>query len=830
MIHIRPENDLWDSLLRVAKPGRYVGGEFGIVSHKNEDDAKTLFIALSFPDLYEIGMSNHAVKILYSLLNSLPHVVCERVFAPAPDFEEELRTKNMPLYSLESGRPLSRFDVICFSVGYELCATNILTILDRGHISILSKDRSLDDPVIMAGGPAVTNPLPFSLFIDYFFIGEAEGRIEALCTALREIKCSGGKRRSFIEYLAGEPNVWSKEKPDKVVKKHTWMGFSETLITSTFPVPNIKVVQDHGVTEIMRGCPNNCRFCHASIYYRPFRFKKPPVISSEIEDLILKCGYRNITLSSLSTGDYSHIDLLIRNLSERYKHAGISFALPSLRINTLSLSLLEDISSVRKSGLTFAVETPDSSWQSGLNKDVSMEKTIALLLEAQKRGWRAAKFYFMIGLPVYEHDESDAIIEFLKVIKFKTNMALTINISTFIPKPHTPFQWAPQLGEEEALKRIYHIKRSLPGKKFKVTYHSPFASFIEGIISRGSYEVGSLIIDAYKKGARLDAWDEYIRKDIWREVLNESNPDIINDSLRARKDDEKLPWEGIHLGVSHTYLRKEWEKSVKKELTEICSSSCCDQCGACNKTIKVEDFDTKNEIINLDTHSPFVTSETLHKRILYSFKKSGKAAFLSHLNCMLIFERTFLRAGYLLRFTKGFNPKPILEFASPLSLGLGSHDEIVSCEIDNFDSVENVIQKINRQLPPGFEVTRAKVLPPYIEGTKKTSLAGQFWGSDFFLESEHNIEKIIHIFSQINNVCDEENEFHEFTPVLDSFFMLGKGICIRWKQIEKKGFNIQHFIRKLTGQMFYEQGITITRLNSLAKGKENQPEHYFDVM
>ncbi|MBN2535344.1 MAG: TIGR03960 family B12-binding radical SAM protein [Spirochaetales bacterium] len=823
---IIPEKDLWDSLLRVEKPGRYTGGEYGITA---KHDKAILYVALSYPDLYEIGMSNHAIRILYCLLNSLPGISCERVFAPAPDFEEELRKKNIPLYSLESGLPLNEFDIICFSLGYELNATNVLTILDLGRAGINNEDRGESDPVVIAGGPAVTNPVPFASFIDCFFIGEAEGKVEELFTGLCSIKRKGHNRQELLHYILQEPSVWSSAKPDHKASKNIWMGFSTGTLHQHFPVPNISVIQDQGVVEIMRGCPNICRFCHSSIYYRPFRLKMPCHIFSEVEHLILCGGYRRITLTSLSSGDYRYIDELVRILSARYKQAGISFSLPSLRIDSLALSLLKDISEVRKSGLTFAVETPDPAWQAGVNKSVSFEKTMSLLLEARKMGWNKAKFYFMIGLPLYQCDESDMIIEFAREARKRTKMQLTIAISTFIPKPHTPFQWAPQLSEDIAFERIMHIKRNLSEKYFKISYHSPFSSLLEGIISRGTKEVGDIIFNAYKKGARLDAWDDYIRRSIWRNAIGEAGTDIISGTLGARKSDEPLPWDSVDLGVSKQYLKNEWEKAVKREYTEACSSSCSHPCGICGRKIKVMDTIVKKEITDLESLTPFRLQATSRKRLLFSYSKTDKAVFLSHLNSMHIFERALLRAGYLPYFTKGFNPKPTLEFASPLALGVESRDEIAACEIENFDSIEKFKEKINNVLPEGFSLEKCKELPSYKKGTKKISLARLYWGSDYLLTQGKEIKQIIHIFSLINNVNEEESELYEFSPALDSFFMLGKDICIRWKKIEKKGCNIIHFLERLTGRLHFESGIRIIRMKTLIKTGE-EPGCFFDVL
>ena len=441
---INPMEVFGSELCAVQNPSSYIGGEIGTIikPHADSNQAENgkgddLFnFAIAFPDIYSIGMSNQAIKIIYNGLNARPSVRCERVFAVETDFENLLKKKSIPLYTLETGMPLSSVDMIGFSIGYELGITGVLSILDLGGVPVLKKDRTESDPIVIAGGVGATNPAAFCDFFDAVFIGEAEGGMFDLIEDLGKMKKAGAGRSELLKELRRHPSVWSEnmtmeECGHTLARRAIQENFGLVPSVESFmPLPNIKPVQDHGVVEIMRGCPNGCRFCHAGIYYRPQRIKSRELIFSEIDRLVNEAGYREISLTSLSSADYPDIGGLLEELNLRYANQNVSFQLPSLKVNSFTLPILEQLSEVRKSGLTFAVETPEEAWQLRLNKEVYAQHLVDIITEAKKRGWNKAKFYFMVGLPFPETEEKteeSVIVDFLLDIQEKTRIQCNVN-------------------------------------------------------------------------------------------------------------------------------------------------------------------------------------------------------------------------------------------------------------------------------------------------------------------------------------------------------------------------------------------------------------------
>ena len=752
------EELLGDGFTEIENPARYIGSEY--IYGKKRYEKGNVRCCMCFPDLYEIGMANNAVRILYDIMNRNANAVCDRVFAVAPDFEKLLREKGIPLFTLEEHFPLKKMDYLGISIGYELCATNILQVLDLGGIPISAKDRTDDDPIVFAGGPAATNPLPFAEFFDFVYIGEAETDLNRIVDILGTYRT----RKDRLQALREIPCLWYPGK--KTARRAVDLTFGtdkEEPELRHFAVSSFETAQDHGTVEIMRGCPNGCRFCHAGQYYKPFRQRSLERVYDLVDQIVRQFGYREITLSSLSSGDYPDLDLLIKALNETYGSRNISFSLPSLRVSTFSLNILEQLSEVRKSGLTFAIETPLIENQRSNNKEVPLETVIEIIREARSRGWKLAKFYFMVGLPFVDMEtEQQSLVDFLSAIRNATKINMNINIGTFIPKAHTPYQWARQLSMEESETHLKSIKRALtaaiPG--IKVSYHEPSISFLEGILSRSGAECSALIRRAYELGCRLDAWDEYIRWDLWQQAIAELHYDV---SPRSWDLEDELPWDSVTMNVSKAYLKNEYLKAKNHELTSICNEDCDHRCGVCTKSaarvIRADNTDFKARPAR-----PVPPAEE-YRQTIFTYSKTGRAVYNSHIAVMRQFEMAFQRSGLDVLFTQGYNPKPKLEFLNPISLGVSGENELLLCELPVSQLDDNTVAKLNDALAEGYTVKEMKVLPANSTG-KKISLASKMKGCRYCVSDIRDAQ----LLEILRSRCASQSPDYTVSEVSDGVF------------------------------------------------------------
>ena len=597
-----------DKILKVVeRPSRYIGNEFNSV-HKDLAGINIRF-GFCFADVYEIGMSHLGMKILYHLLNSADDIYCERFFTPWVDMEEKMRENNIPLFSLETKTPAREFDFLGFTLQYEMSYTNILNMLELGNIPLMSEDRTEDDPIICAGGPCAYNPEPLAPFIDFFMMGEGEESMMEIMDLYREMKARGATKDEFLKEVVkiegtyvpkfydvsynedGTIKSFTKNldsAPDKI-KKRIIKDFDSCFAPDNIIVPFMEVVHDRIMLEIFRGCIRGCRFCQAGMIYRPVRERSPQTLLDLAKRLIKNTGYEEISLSSLSTSDYTRLKELTDGLLALTEEQKISLSLPSLRLDNFSMELMQKVQKVRKSGLTFAPEAGTQRLRNVINKNITEEDLINASTTAFSGGYGTIKLYFMIGLPTETYDDvagisklADEVVAIYKhtpkEIRNK-NLRVTVSVSSFVPKPFTPFQWVAQNTKDELFKKQMFLKEQIKNRYVSYNWHDSSLSILEGIVARGDRRLAQVIAEAHRLGARFDSWHEHFRPDIWYEAFKNVglDPDFYN--TRERSYDEILPWDHIDVGVTKKFLIAESEKAKRGETTQNCREKCAG-CGA----------------------------------------------------------------------------------------------------------------------------------------------------------------------------------------------------------------------------------------------------------
>ena len=600
-----------DILLNIEKPARYIGGEVNSVM-KDKDKVDIRF-AMCFPDVYEIGMSHLGIQILYDMFNRREDTWCERVYSPWLDLDKVLREKNIPLFALESQDPVRDFDFLGITIQFEMCYTNILQILDLSHIPLHAADRTEADPIVIGGGPCAYNPEPLAEFFDIFYIGEGETVYDELLDTYKAWKKSGGSRKDFLRQAARIEGLYVPQFYDATynedgtiaaftpndpcapskVRKQVVMDVTDAPYPMKPVIPYIKATQDRVVLEIQRGCIRGCRFCQAGMIYRPTRERSVETLKEYARTMLKNTGHEEISLSSLSSSDYSKLNELVTFLIEEFKDRGINISLPSLRIDAFSLDVMSKVQDIRKSSLTFAPEAGSQRMRDVINKGLTEEEILTGAGQAFEGGWTKVKLYFMLGLPTETEEDmkeiarlSDRVARrYYEIPKEDRHgkCQITASSSFFVPKPFTPFQWAAMYPAEEYDRRAHLVndefREQLNRKSLKYNWHDAQGTVLEGVMARGDRRVGKVIEEAYRLGCLFDSWTETFRNDLWMQAFDNTRVDIAFYNQRVRGKDEIFPWDFIDIGVSRSFLRREWERAMNETVTPNCREK-CSGCGA----------------------------------------------------------------------------------------------------------------------------------------------------------------------------------------------------------------------------------------------------------
>jgi radical SAM family uncharacterized protein/radical SAM-linked protein len=733
----------------VTKPSRYLGNEFHVV--RKDPASVDVQWLLILPEVYEIGMSHWGLKILYDILNRRPDTLAERAYCPWIDMEQRMRQAGIPLFSLETRRPARDFDLVGFSLQYEMTATNILTCLDLAGIPIWARDRGDDDPLVIGGGPCVSNPEPLAEFFDLFLIGDGETAIHAITDRVRETR--GMPRLERLKMLAGVPGLYvpglyesrydeagrligtfptCPEAPARV--KRTFLTDLEDAPYPERPlVPLQEVVQDRLSIEVLRGCTQGCRFCQAGYLYRPLRERSPQKVMELAEQGLKSTGWDGISLVSLSTADYTQLEPLAEALNKRFAGDKISIALPSLRADSFGIGIADKVREVKKTGFTFAPEAGSERLRRAVNKLITDEEFFTAARVAYERGWRLIKLYMMIGLPTETMEDVEGIVRFTERIReigrqYGSASKVNVSVGPFVPKSHTPFQWDAFDSVESQREKIGFLRSRIPNRWSRLKWHEVETSHIEAVLSRGDRRLARTIHRAWELGGRYDGWTEHFSHERWLRALADTGLSAEM-FTRAYDFDEPLPWDHIDIGVLKKFLVRERQKTDVLGETPDCRHGDCVACGIpgmpndTRLTAPLDEETVRAMVDRAASRAPRRSDQGVLWPVRLRYAKEGPARFLSHLETGTILERAFRMAEIPVGHSLGHSPHPRFHFGPPLSVGIASTAELIDVELQ-VPWRRTFIDELNAVLPGGFRMLDARVLPSP-DGVKKKSLSAE---------------------------------------------------------------------------------------------------------
>jgi radical SAM family uncharacterized protein/radical SAM-linked protein len=713
----------------VQRPGRYTDNELNSV-HKNWDQARVK-VVLAYPDLYEIGMSGLGLAILYSVVNRLSYALADRSYLPWPDMEEAMRKHGIPLFGWETRRELNEFDVLGITLQTELCYAGVLNLLDLAGLPLYSDQRQEDHPLVIGGGSCCANPAPLSKFFDAFVIGDGEEAIVDICGQLQEAKTKNEKRKTKIERLSRIPGVYvpaiHDESKTLIKARHVT---SLDIKDAAHPplVPLVEVTHDRLTVEIARGCTRGCRFCQAGMVYRPRLVRSEDEVVKLARDGIAKSGWDEVSLLSLSSGDYPDLLGLLQKLNGCFSNSKVAISLPSLRLDSFDGEMIEALKKVKKTGLTFAPEAGSQRLRDVINKGIGQDELLRVIALAKKEGWMQVKLYFMIGLPTETEEDLKELCDLCHQAS-KLGVNLKVAVSPFVPKAQTPFQWEAQDSWETLYQKIDLLSRGLKSHKVQMKWHDLRSSKLEGLLARGGSETAALIEKAWQKGAKLDQWSEHFVWSRWEESLQELGLDL-NDQCRSRDVLETLPWDSIDYGVSKKFLLQEKQKAYQAQVTSDCREVGCQGCGA---DCKPQGIDVREQIsgdrgqgscskeratVNTQPQTGVTGFGRSAKKMAgpaplartkfrLRYAKGPELRFISHLDLMRAWLRAVSRAELPVAFSQGFSPHPKVAFGPPLALGLTTSADYMDIQLDRPLS-EDIGLLINPHLPPGLNILESK--------------------------------------------------------------------------------------------------------------------------